>query len=164
MNPEPASYRGQTTEDKEAQKQAHTCIRVSWNWAWCKSCVRTNDEWTKPSKYTSEHFMKKFILWKEMNRWSSSRRKRLLINTVLYKSIENSYRQISRFSFEISPIYRRFSASFFFFFFSDVFPMKYHYNDIRARGISSLQRNIATAIYVGRGCVIAIYRSSDITL
>ena len=162
MNPEPASYRGQTTEDKEAQKQAHTCIRVSWNWAWCKSCVRTNDGWTKPSKYTSEHFMKKFILWKEMNRWSSSRRKRLLINTVLYKSIENSYRQISRFSFEISPIYRRFSASFFFF--SDVFPMKYHYNDIRARGISSLQRNIATAIYVGRGCVIAIYRSSDITL
>ena len=163
MNPEPASYRGQTTEDKEAQKQAHTCIRVSWNWAWCKSCVRTNDGWTKPSKYTSEHFMKKFILWKEMNRWSSSRRKRLLINTVLYKSIENSYRQISRFSFEISPIYRRFSASFFFFF-SDVFPMKYHYNDIRARGMSSLQRNIATAIYVGRGCVIAIYRSSDITL
>ena len=162
MNPEPASYRGQTTEDKEAQKQAHTCIRVSWNWAWCKSCVRTNDGWTKPSKYTSEHFMKKFILWKEMNRWSSSRRKRLLINTVLYKSIENSYRQISRFSFEISPIYRRFSAPFFFF--SDVFPMKYHYNDIRARGISSLQRNIATVIYVGRGCVIAIYRSSDITL
>lgn len=27
VNPEPASYRGQTTEDKEAQKQAHTCIR-----------------------------------------------------------------------------------------------------------------------------------------
>lgn len=161
MNPEPASYRGQTTEDKEAQKQAHTCIRVSWNWAWCKSCVRTNDGWTKPSKYTSEHFMKKFILWKEMNCWSSSRRKRLLINTVLYKSIENSYRQISRFSFEISPIYCRFSAPFFF---SDVFPMKYNYNDIRARGISSLQRNIATVIYVGRGCVIAIYRSSDITL
>lgn len=28
-NPEPASYRGQSTEDKEAQKQAHNCIRVS---------------------------------------------------------------------------------------------------------------------------------------
>ncbi|XP_020603212.1 Golgi-specific brefeldin A-resistance guanine nucleotide exchange factor 1-like [Orbicella faveolata] len=26
-NPEPASYRGQSTEDKEAQKQAHNCIR-----------------------------------------------------------------------------------------------------------------------------------------
>ncbi|KAJ7337743.1 G-box binding factor [Desmophyllum pertusum] len=30
VNPEPASYRGQTTEDKEAQKQAHNCIRVSF--------------------------------------------------------------------------------------------------------------------------------------
>lgn len=28
MNPEPASNRGQTTEDKEAQKQAQNCIRV----------------------------------------------------------------------------------------------------------------------------------------
>lgn len=29
MNAEPASNRGQTTEDKEAQKQAQNCIRVS---------------------------------------------------------------------------------------------------------------------------------------
>ena len=161
MNPEPASYRGQTTEDKEAQKQAHTCIRVSWNWAWCKSCVRTNDGWTKPSKYTSEHFMKNLYFEKKwiVDLQAAGNGCSLIpYCTKVLKTVIAKYRASpSRYRLYIADLAR-------LFLFSDVFPMKYHYNDIRARGMSSLQRNIATAIYVGRGCVIAIYRSSDITL